>query len=58
MYNLKTNKRKLTDKKQPNIIFIFADQLGAEWTECYGNKDVNTPNLVDIYNLVERIMLY
>jgi len=30
---------------KPNVLFIFADQLGAVWTGCYGNVDVATPNL-------------
>ncbi len=31
--------------KKPNILFIFPDQLGANWTGAYGNKDVLTPNM-------------
>ena len=30
---------------KPNVLFIFADQLSAVWTACYGNPDVATPNL-------------
>lgn len=30
---------------KPNILFIFADQLSAVWTACYGNPDVATPHL-------------
>lgn len=30
---------------KPNVLFIFADQLGAVWTGCYGNPDVATPHL-------------
>lgn len=31
--------------KQPNVVFIFPDQLGAQWTGTYGNPDVKTPYL-------------
>ena len=29
----------------PNLVFIFADQLGAAYTGCYGHPQVQTPNL-------------
>jgi arylsulfatase A-like enzyme len=31
--------------KKPNLLFIFADQLGAVWTGTYGNPDCQTPNM-------------
>lgn len=31
--------------KQPNIVFIIADDLGAMDLACYGRKDHHTPNL-------------
>ncbi len=30
--------------KQPNIVYIFADQMRAHVLGCYGNKTVPTPN--------------
>ncbi len=33
------------NKQQPNIIFILVDDLGKEWIECYGGKDVTLPNI-------------
>ena len=32
-------------EKQPNVLFIMADQLTALALGCYGNRDVKTPNL-------------
>lgn len=31
--------------KQPNILYVFADQLRAHSMGCYGNREVKTPNL-------------
>ncbi|MFT6620118.1 MAG: arylsulfatase A-like enzyme, partial [Limisphaerales bacterium] len=31
--------------KKPNIIFILTDNHGAWTLGCYGNKDIQTPNL-------------
>lgn len=31
--------------KKPNIIFIFADDIGYEAVNCYGGLDFKTPNL-------------
>lgn len=33
------------EKKQPNIIFILADDLGFCDLACYGNKYIETPNI-------------
>ncbi len=30
---------------QPNILHILADEMGWNALGCYGNKDVQTPNL-------------
>jgi len=30
---------------RPNVLYIFADQLGAHYLGCYGHEDVQTPNL-------------
>jgi uncharacterized sulfatase len=32
-------------ERQPNILFILADDLGWSALSCYGNRDVATPNL-------------
>lgn len=31
--------------KKPNIVFIFADDLGFGDLGCYGNRDIKTPNI-------------
>jgi arylsulfatase A-like enzyme len=31
--------------ERPNVLFIFADQLGAHYLGCYGHPQVETPNL-------------
>lgn len=33
------------EKKQPNLILIMADDLGAKELSCYGNEKHDTPNL-------------
>ena len=40
-----TSKVKDAPSTPPNVIFIFPDQLGAVWLGCYGNPDVQTPNI-------------
>lgn len=47
------NKNKFPDN--PNIIFVFPDQLGAEVLNCYGNEDVISPN---INKFVEEGLLF
>src|SRR5438105_3281582 len=32
-------------QRPPNIVFILADDLGAEQLACYGNRTNHTPNL-------------
>ncbi len=34
-----------TVKKQPNIVYIYADDLGYAELGCYGQKKIKTPNL-------------
>ena len=34
-----------TTQKQPNIIFILADDLGYSDISCYGQQKINTPNI-------------
>ena len=34
-----------SEEKQPNVIFIFADDLGYGDLSCYGATHVNTPNI-------------
>lgn len=34
-----------TEKSQPNILHILADDMGWTALSCYGNKDVSTPHL-------------
>jgi arylsulfatase A len=33
------------EQKQPNILFIFADQLRSMDLGCYGSSQVTTPNI-------------
>lgn len=40
----KTNK-KVSEREQPNVIVILADDLGYGDLECYGAKNVATPNI-------------
>lgn len=39
------NAKEKTEKKQLNILFILSDDHSAPYLGCYGNKDLNTPNL-------------
>jgi arylsulfatase A-like enzyme len=35
----------LAAEKQPNVVFILADNQGAWQLGCYGNPDIRTPNI-------------
>jgi arylsulfatase A-like enzyme len=37
--------KKTKHRKQPNFVFIFADDLGWGDLGCYGNRQIKTPNL-------------
>ena len=41
--------------KHPNLLFIFADQLGATFMGCYGHPQVRTPHLD---KLAEKAILF
>ena len=34
--------------RQPNLLFLFADQLGARWTALDGHPLVHTPRLLEL----------
>lgn len=38
-------KQKVNDRKLPNVVFIYADDLGYGDLECYDAKNVQTPNV-------------
>lgn len=40
-----TNKKNITPGKLPNIIYIYADDLGYGELGCYGQQKIKTPNL-------------
>lgn len=39
------NSQKQKQASKPNIVFFFADDIGAECFGCYGNNDFKTPNI-------------
>ncbi|WP_435274127.1 sulfatase-like hydrolase/transferase [Psychrobium sp. nBUS_13] len=40
-----TNNQSDNPRKNPNILFILADDLGKEWISAYGAQDINTPHI-------------
>lgn len=45
LFNSSSNGQVKGEKSPPNILFIFADDWGYGDLGCYGNKEVETPNL-------------
>lgn len=43
-------KQKITDRKLPNVVFIYADDLGYGDLECYDAKNVQTPHVNRLAN--------
>ena len=35
----------MSDRKKPNLLFLFTDEQRADTLGCYGNEFVQTPNL-------------
>jgi arylsulfatase A-like enzyme len=44
------NSSSKTVKKQPNVVFILADDLGINALNCYGNTLVESPNIDKLYS--------
>ncbi len=42
--------KKVTDREQPNVIIIYADDLGYGDLQCYGARNVETPNVNRLAN--------
>lgn len=40
----------LNAQRKPNILFVFIDDMGYGDLSCYGNKEVNTPNIDKLAN--------
>lgn len=40
----------LNAQRKPNILFVFIDDMGYGDLSCYGNKEVNTPNIDNLAN--------
>lgn len=40
----------LSAQRKPNILFVFIDDMGYGDLSCYGNKEVNTPNIDKLAN--------
>ncbi|QOD61998.1 sulfatase [Polaribacter haliotis] len=38
------------EQKQPNVVFILADDLGINALNCYGNKLVESPNIDKLFS--------
>lgn len=48
---------KITAQKAPNIIYIYADDLGYGELGCYGQQKIRTPNLDQMANR-HRVIFY
>ena len=44
----KASKATTKEKKQPNIVIFFADDLGIGDVGCFGNDTIKTPNIDSI----------
>lgn len=40
-----SNKNEVTERLLPNVIIIYADDLGYGDLQCYGAKNIETPNV-------------
>jgi len=47
-------KLKVNDRKLPNVVIIYADDLGYGDLQCYGAKNVKTPNVDKLASLGVR----
>ncbi|WZV04155.1 sulfatase-like hydrolase/transferase [Lentisphaerota bacterium WC36G] len=41
----RVNNKDIQSQKKPNIIFILIDDLGKEWLDVYGAKNIKLPNI-------------
>ncbi|MFI3209225.1 MAG: sulfatase-like hydrolase/transferase [Eubacteriales bacterium] len=51
-------KDQVENMKKPNIIFIFADDLGYGDLGCYGHSEINTPNIDRLAEKGTRFMQF
>jgi arylsulfatase A-like enzyme len=50
MFSCKAQQKSVkTSQKQPNVLFILADDLGVNALNCYGNSLVESPNIDQLY---------
>ena len=49
-------KQKINDRQLPNVVFIYADDLGYGDLECYGAKNVQTPNVFALTMRMLRLL--
>ena len=45
---LQAQKSNTSNQKQPNVVFILADDLGYGDLSCYGQEKFETPNIDEI----------